>query len=59
MRKFTYLTGYLATTLCTTGILFKLMHWPGANIMILLGITLLNFVFLPLYFYKKYKEVHV
>lgn len=57
MKKFTYLAGYLATTLSTTGILFKFMHWPGANIMILLGIVMLNFIFLPMYFYKKYKSV--
>lgn len=55
MKKFTYLSGYIATTLTTTGILFKIMHWPGANIMIIVGIFLLNFIFLPTYFYKKYK----
>ncbi|TAE81342.1 MAG: hypothetical protein EAY81_09855 [Bacteroidetes bacterium] len=30
-------------------VLFKIMHWPGANVMGLLAVVLLGLVFLPLY----------
>lgn len=56
MQKSMYIMGYLVAFLATTGLLFKIMHWPGANIMLVLGIALLNFVFLPMYFYDRYKK---
>lgn len=42
--------GYLSIALFTTGILFKLQHWPGAAIMLLAGVFILNVGFLPLFF---------
>ena len=45
MQKSMYILGYIAAFLATTGLLFKLMHWPGANIMLVLGIALLNLGF--------------
>lgn len=56
MQKSMYIMGYLAAFLATTGLLFKIMHWPGANIMLILGIALLNLGFLPMYFYDRYKR---
>jgi len=38
------------------GSCFKIMHWPGANIQILLGMILLTFVFLPLFFWQLYQR---
>lgn len=56
MKKTMYVLGYVAAFLSTTGLLFKLQHWPGAAIMLTLGIALLNFGFLPMYFYDRYKR---
>lgn len=56
MRKTMFLLGYFAAILTTSGITFKLMHWPGASIMLLLGILLLNFGFLPMFFMDRYKK---
>jgi len=56
MKKTMYLIGYIALFLSTTGLLFKLQHWPGAAIILTLGIALLNFGFLPMYFYDRYKK---
>jgi hypothetical protein len=56
MKKTMYLLGYVAVVLSTTGLLFKFQHWPGASITLILGILLLNFGFLPMYFYDKYKQ---
>lgn len=38
------------------GLLFKLMHWPGATLMLFLGPMVFVLVFLPWYYYKVYKE---
>jgi len=35
--------------------MFKIMHWPMASIFMLAGFLLLNFGFLPAYFYQKYR----
>lgn len=56
MKKTMYVTGYIATFLISTGLLFRLQHWTGAMIMLTLGIVLLNFAFLPMYFYNRYKR---
>jgi len=57
MKKTMFVLGYVAVFLSTTGLLFKLQHWPGAGIMLVVGIALLNFGFLPMYFYDRYKRV--
>lgn len=56
MKATMYLLAYIAVFLCSTGLLFKMQHWPGASIMFVLGIVILNFGFLPLFFYDKYKR---
>lgn len=56
MKKTMYILGYIAAILMTTGLLFKIQHWPGAAVMLTLGIALLNFGFLPMFFYDKYRN---
>ncbi len=56
MKKTMYVIGFIATFLTTTGLLFKLQHWQGASIILILGIMLINLGFLPMYFYDKYKR---
>ena len=56
MKKTMYFIGYVATLFISTGLLFKIQQWPGAAIVLTLGIVLLNFAFLPMYFYRKYKQ---
>ncbi len=57
MKRAVYLIGFLACFTLSTGLIFKMMHWPGANIMTVSGFIVLNIGFLPLYFYDKYKSV--
>ena len=46
------------TAICfTAGILFKLMHWPGAAALQLASIAVFSFLFLPILFLFKTKEV--
>lgn len=48
--------GFLIGMLHCMAVLFKVQHWPGANIMMFSGIIGLAFVFIPLYFYNGYKR---
>lgn len=56
MNRLMYVFAYLAAFLCSTGLLFKLNHWVGANIMLTIGVVLFNFGFLPIYFYIRYQK---
>lgn len=56
MKKGMYVIGFIALFLSTTGLLFKLQHWPGASIMLVTGVLLINFGFLPLFFMDRYKK---
>lgn len=56
MKKVTFGFGLTSTFLLLAGTIFKLMHWPGANIMVLLGAAFLALVYLPLILTHKLKE---
>lgn len=56
MKGTMYLLGYLATILCSTSVLFKILQWQGAPQLLILGVIILNLGFLPMYFYYRYKK---
>lgn len=56
MKKTFYILGFLAAFLTSTGVLFKMMHWPGAGMILVSGIALFNFGVLPMYFIDRYKQ---
>jgi len=56
MKNFTYLFGLSAAIITIVGSLFKRMHWPGAGILITVGMMLIVFVFLPLYFITNHRQ---
>lgn len=49
-----YLSAFLGSFGFFLGVLFKMMHWPGANWMLLIGIAVLGLVFLPLLLIYQY-----
>ncbi|MBL4592528.1 MAG: hypothetical protein JKX68_01790 [Flavobacteriales bacterium] len=51
----TNVLGMLSAIALCLGILFKVMHWPWANILMNSGATLLILIFLPLYIYNGFK----
>jgi hypothetical protein len=55
MKRTVYLLGFITSFLISSGLLFKIMHWPGANIMLVIGFAFMNIALLPYYFYHKYK----
>jgi hypothetical protein len=56
MKKTMITSGIFSAASMTIGIFFKFMHWPGANMLILLGIAISSIVFLPLLFTFKARE---
>ena len=56
MKNFTYIFGLSSAILTILGSFFKRMHWPGAGIMITVGMMLIVLVFLPMYFIINHKQ---
>ncbi|QYJ67943.1 hypothetical protein [Flavobacterium litorale] len=59
MKRTVYLLGFITFFTLSTSVLFKIMHWPMAGILLVIGFVLLNFGYLPAYFYQKYKAAAV
>jgi hypothetical protein len=56
MKKFAYITGALASIMLLFGAFFKIMHWPGANSLLILGTVTLSMFFIPYFFYVNLQE---
>jgi hypothetical protein len=54
MKNKLYILGLAALMLLSAGCMFKIMHWPGAGIMITLGIFSLAFAFVPAAFVSNF-----
>ncbi len=54
--NFRVFIGLLAGMLVSFGNLFKLHSLHGGNVLIILGMFILNFLFLPLFFFHLYKQ---
>ncbi|WP_027003379.1 hypothetical protein [Hugenholtzia roseola] len=48
--------GILSTEILSIGMIFKGLHFPGANILFVSGTAVFAFVFLPLFFYQLYQR---
>ncbi len=57
MKKILYLFELLSTIFTFLGSIFKIMHWPGASLMIIMGAFSFAFIFVPLLIFIKFKEV--
>jgi len=59
-KRAAYLVGLFAGLIYIVGFLFKIMHWPGAGVAILIGLILFAMIFVPLFVFAHYKnESHV
>lgn len=56
MKKTMIIAGILGSFATFFGALFKIMHWPGANALLILGLACVGLFFLPLMFSLKIKE---
>ncbi|MGB0918148.1 MAG: GldL-related protein, partial [Flavobacteriales bacterium] len=50
-----HVSGFVGLAFTTVGSLFKIMHWPGASLLLMIGMGTLAFLYVPIYFFKKYK----
>lgn len=56
MKKTLNISGLLAAVFTFIGSIFKILHYPGASVCIVLGITLFSLIFLPLMIAIKFKD---
>jgi len=56
MKTTMKISGFTGPALLGMGSLFKIFHWPGASILLVLGFFVLCFLFLPTAAYVMYKE---
>ncbi|MBS1773819.1 MAG: hypothetical protein JST82_13250 [Bacteroidetes bacterium] len=57
MKKVLITTGTFSAAAFVMGSIFKAMHWPGAGVLLCLAILVTCFIFLPLFYILKNKEV--
>jgi len=55
MKQKIYILGLATAIIVFLGTLFKVNHWPGAAILLVSGISILVFVFMPLALVSSYK----
>ncbi len=56
MKKSIYYLGIACANLMLFGSLFKIQHWPGASVMLVLAVFLFCFAFLPMALMNSYNE---
>lgn len=49
MKQLAFISGALSFSIIGLGLLFKIEHWPTANILTVLGLGLFSIVFVPSY----------
>ena len=54
--KTLHIVSFIVFSVCMMGVLFKIMHWPGAAVFLLFGLLLPFVVFLPVYLYHTREE---
>ena len=54
--KLVMILGLLLVIAGTFGLLFKVMHWPGASFLFFGSLGLFGLVFIPLYFFTRYRN---
>ena len=55
-ERLTYIFGMLLGTTLSLGFLFKIMHWPMANKIMISSVVLFNFLYVPIYFVSRYQN---
>ncbi len=56
MNKPVFLTGLLSIMIFLTGFFFKIMHWPGAVVLLTFGGAALIIIFMPLFYYTEVRK---
>ncbi|MCK4855481.1 MAG: hypothetical protein KAT31_14485 [Bacteroidales bacterium] len=56
MKKFMYILGMIAPAMLITGTIFKIQHWPGAGVLLVLSLFLLGAIYLPAFVMVKIRD---
>jgi hypothetical protein len=56
-KKLLSSVGYLFASTSIIGVIFKLMHWPGANFLMRWSVTIILFIIMPIYFISTYNNI--
>ncbi|MNK05089.1 hypothetical protein D3C87_229640 [compost metagenome] len=48
--------GFLVGIVTSLGFLFKMMHWPAANFLMLSGLVTFTFIYVPVYFFSRFRR---
>jgi len=56
-KKLLSAVGYLFASTSIIGVIFKLMHWPGANFLMRWSVTIILFIIMPIYFISTYNDI--
>ncbi len=57
--KWVFTLGFILAMGATAGIIFKLMHWPYANILMRSSITAFVFAYVPIYYLTRVRRVEL
>jgi hypothetical protein len=55
MKQKLYLIGIVSVLIASTGLIFKINHWPGAGVLITVGLMSVVLIFLPAALYSSYR----
>lgn len=55
-EKLKVILGFTSAAITGLAVLFKILHYPGADVLLMLGILLFSLGFLPFLFFKMYKK---
>lgn len=56
MKRTLKITGLISVILIVLGAIFKVMHWPGANVMYVSGFVIFCLLFIPLNIVLQYRD---
>lgn len=51
--------GFLIAIILSAGLIFKLMHWPTANILMIGSTLVFTFIYVPLYFFTRFRRPEI
>jgi hypothetical protein len=56
LNKLKFTIGFTTTLLLIVSLIFKMMHWPYANVLMIGAVALFTLIILPIHYYTKYKK---
>jgi len=55
-KKWLYVATFLSFFVVSIAVLFKIQHWPGASLLLIIGVPIPFLLFLPVYIYHSIKD---